>query len=182
MDSNESSFSSYDTDIDSDSSDNYDGSSGSSSSNSASESDYDSSAGTSSSESEGDQTEPSEVEKLSEPLFENAELTLYDSRMLVLHYALKHGLTQAAFQDLLHLLNSHLPEHVNCFTSIYKLKKFFTTIHPSVVAVSKFYCSFCQKLLPSKDDTCNGLHCSSAKVAEFSYVPLTAQLLAKFSG
>lgn len=123
-------------------------------------------------------TVPEDVLK---PLYNNCDLSLLDSRVLLLYYALKHSLTKVAFQDLLQLVNLHLPKDVKVFTSIYMLKKFFTSLNPLVTSKTLFYCSCCLKLL-SSEASCDGMYCTMSKVGQFSYIPITPQLKAKFEG
>ena len=43
------------------------------------------------------------------PLFEGSEMTILDSYLLLYQYALKHSLTKLAFQEMIELVNVHLP-------------------------------------------------------------------------
>ena len=115
-------------------------------------------------------------------LFNNCDLSLLDSRVLLLYYALKHSLTKVVFQDLLQLVNLHLPKDVKVFTSIYMLKKFFTSLNPLVTSKTLFYCSCCLKLLAPDQATCDGMYCTMSKVGRFSYIPIVPKLKAKFEG
>ena len=81
------------------------------------------------------------------PLYDGARISVIDSYILMLQYALKHSLTKKAFEELIKLISVHLPTDTNMSKSIYQLKNFFMQIFPEVVATPYQYCKVCHELL-----------------------------------
>lgn len=59
------------------------------------------------------------------PLYPNAELTSFQSHLLLFQYGLRHSLTTKAFTELLQLLTVHLPRGAKVPKSVHHLKRFF---------------------------------------------------------
>ena len=108
------------------------------------------------------------------PLFEGSEMTVLDSYLLLYQYALKHSLTKLAFQEMIDLVNVHLP-HGARITTIYKLKKFFLEHFQVCKAIVKPYCRKCHHLLISGDTSVCPNGCD-AEISGFVYVPIEEQV------
>ena len=115
------------------------------------------------------------------PLYDGARISVIDSYILMLQYALKHSLTKKAFEELIKLISVHLPTDTNMPKSIYQLKNFFMQIFPEVVATPYQYCKVCHELLTDMRKICSS-GCQSAKIGEFIYVPVGPQLKIKLQG
>jgi len=119
--------------------------------------------------------------KLLTPLFDSSNLTTFDSRLMLLQYSLKHSLTKVAFEDLLKLVNSHLPKGTDVCSSVYKLKQFFSSLNPLVIAEKFYYCEKCYRLTDA-GSLCDGLDCTGSDIGNFSYIPIAAQFENKLKG
>ena len=91
------------------------------------------------------------------PIFHNADITLVTSLLLIMSFALKHNLTDAALHDLLQLIAYFVQTPNICITSLYSFKKFFNTTQQKSTRI--YYCKNCKS--PIEDLL--GLHCSSCK-------------------
>ena len=108
-------------------------------------------------------------------LYDGAVITILESHMLLLQYALRHSLTAKAFSELLTLVSAHLPPGAKAPRSLYMLKQFFVKQFPEVLGSSKVhrYCSVCHRLVQTEVCT-NG--CNAASCKEFLMVPLANQV------
>ena len=115
------------------------------------------------------------------PLYPGANLSVLDSCLLLLQFALRYGLTNKAFSQLIRLVEAHLPSSACCLKSVYKLKEFFVRNFPDVTTTKVYrYCSKCHQLLVDRNP-CGDPECD-ARVDEFLMIPLTEQLNRKLSG
>ena len=112
------------------------------------------------------------------PLFAGAPITVGQSLIAIMTFALTYSLSGVCISDLLGLFCLHcLP--INEFVkSLYKLRKFFNMIGGNVL-VFHHYCVECLRLLESKNSVCPGCNGSGEK-SYFIEVPLLAQLQAMF--
>lgn len=67
--------------------------------------------------SESDEASPgsskvmsSHVKEIDIPLYDGAELSVFDSYLLLYQYAIRHSITQKAFSELITLVSAHLPK------------------------------------------------------------------------
>ena len=58
------------------------------------------------------------------PLYTGGTITLGLSLLLIMSFVTNHGITDAAWQDLLTIISLHCPSNL-CVTSPYKFKQFF---------------------------------------------------------
>ena len=58
------------------------------------------------------------------PLYDRVRISVIDSYILILHYALKHSLTKKAFEELIKVISVHLPTVGNVPKSVYQFKNF----------------------------------------------------------
>ena len=110
------------------------------------------------------------------PLYPDAQLTSFQSHLLLFQYAVRHSLTTKA---LLQLLSVHLPQGARVPKSVYHLKRFFLEAYPEANAVRHYFCACCQRPLPSGDSTCD---CGGGSTAMFITVPLGPQIKRKMEG
>lgn len=64
---------------------------------------------------------------LNNPIYYQSKLTLVTSLILIMSFALKHNLTDAALQDLLQLISHFVPTPNICIHSLHQFKKFFSS-------------------------------------------------------
>jgi len=120
-------------------------------------------------------------DKYFEPLYEGATISIFDSYLFQLQFALRHSLTQKAFKELLELVSLHLPRPNKAPLSVYQLKKFFLNIFSCAKFTPHRYCSSCQHLLSSQEAVCPN-SCLHSRVEEFILLDLESQLKEKLSG
>ncbi|XP_031782868.1 uncharacterized protein LOC103316743 [Nasonia vitripennis] len=73
-------------------------------------------------------------EEVRQPIFEGVSLTKEESDLLIMSYVVRHSLSDVALEDLLELINCHLPEKLNYskyrflkrYPKLSELKSFFT--------------------------------------------------------
>lgn len=117
------------------------------------------------------------------PLYQDAPLTAYHSNLLLFQYALRHGLTNKAFTELLLLMSVHLPRGSKVPKSVHQLKRFFLETYPEAEAVRHFFCFYCQRPLVSHTSVCTGNGCPGGNSpAVFITVPLGPQIKRKLEG
>ena len=117
-----------------------------------------------------------------EPLYDGADISVFDSFLLIFQFALRHSLTSKAFSELLQLLGAHLPLGAKQASSVYSVKKYFLKLFPSAKAQEKRYCGNCHRLLQESDEVCTNQYCSNASVEKFMASPVGPQLKAKMEG
>ncbi|XP_070153698.1 uncharacterized protein [Polyergus mexicanus] len=77
-------------------------------------------------------------EEMRQPIYENCPLTQDESDLLIMSFIIRHGLTDLAFDDLLNLINCHLPITLNFSRHLF-LKKFPKIANMKTI----FYCPEC---------------------------------------
>lgn len=127
--------------------------------NFAAESEAETADNSSSSESEpDDEASPKSGPKtqLDELLYPGSKVTTAESLMMAMGYSLRHCSSKEAMEDLLKLLDAHLPEETEYPTSKYMFLKHFTGSGSS--KMTHFYCSNCSgyigELCPSMGEIC----------------------------
>ena len=115
-----------------------------------------------------------------EPLYEGADVSIFDSHLLLFEFAIRHSLTKKAFSELIDLVATHLPRVAKPPASVYKLKQFFLHIFPDTASVTHKYCSKCHHLFGDHDTVCE--NCCKAKVSQFIEIPISPQLKHKLEG
>ncbi|XP_053397033.1 uncharacterized protein LOC128556331 [Mercenaria mercenaria] len=94
-----------------------------------------------------------------EPLYSNAAISVSETLMLLLTFAIRHCLSFAALNDLLKLVSALCPQPNNVKTSVRKVWAYFGNINSEKVL--HFYCKNCYKHLssriqPQEGTTCGG--------------------------
>ena len=117
--------------------------------------------------------------KHSDPLYYNSKISVLESHLLVFQYAISHGLSKRAFDELLQLIEVLLPPS-KLSKSVYKLKKFFVEVFPDVRTVVYKYCGMCHKRKTNGSVGC--ALCPSNCSEEFVYIPIANQLKSKLEG
>lgn len=103
------------------------------------------------------------LEEFETLLYKGSQVTVLDSYLLLYQYALQHSLTKLAFQELIDLVNVHLPSAE--ISTLYKLQKFFLQQFQLGKPVSK----------PGiGESTCP--NACDATTSRFVYVPLKQQI------
>ena len=120
-----------------------------------------------------------EDDELKTPLYDGADVSVLDSYLLVYQFALKHGLSKMAIDELIRLLSTHLPRSSKAATSLHTLEKYFAQRLEITTEVHR-YCDMCHRLMEAESDRCeNG--CQST-IQTFVAVPIDLQLKKKLEG
>ncbi len=118
---------------------------------------------------------------LKQPLYDGANLSFYESYLMIMQYSLRHALTKQAVSDLLNLVGLHLPAAST--VSLYKLNKFFLDLYEDISFTTHFCCSSCHSLLEATDSTGpNGCVGPPGPAQECLTISLEAQLKRKLKG
>lgn len=116
-------------------------------------------------------------------LYPGAQLSPIQSRLLVFQYAIRHSLTTKAFTELLQLLSVHVPRGAAIPKSVHRLKNYFVESFPEAKANRHFYCSCCQRPIPSTGaPSCSGNGCSGGRPVVFITIPLGPQIKRMMEG
>ena len=113
-------------------------------------------------------------------LYGQSSLSLEESHVLISSYMCCHNLTGQAREDLLQLMQLHLPPCNNLSPSLYTFAK-YTEHTIDIESDYHYYCSVCYFLLPSSDATnCLNRRCNATinkdDMKFFITVPVAAQL------
>lgn len=119
------------------------------------------------------------------PLYDGARLTVAESLLLTMTFAVSYNLTGEALGSLLLLLNLHCLQPNKCLTSLYKFRKYFENLKNPL----KFhrFCSYCFLSVPdAKAEHCTNPLClndlsKQGAVSYFLEIPLLAQVQNLFS-
>ena len=112
----------------------------------------------------------------STPLYEGADITVFESYLLAFQYATRHSLTKKAFEELLQLISIHIPPSAQAPRSVYQLKRFFCGMFPSASPTIHYYCTFCQSKLTEQESNCTTNGCPGKEKGQFISVPLGPQI------
>lgn len=106
------------------------------------------------------QCSSSEIENYTQKVYENASLSSKSSELAIRTFAARHHLTVQALDDLLQLVNIHLPKPNTIPSSVYTLEKNSVLKPVSVEAITHSVCPLCYTVLPSgTTDTCSNSNC-----------------------
>ena len=116
------------------------------------------------------------------PLYEGADLSIFDSYFLAFQFSVRHCLTST---ELLNLLRVHVPTSAKVAKSLYRLKKYFLQLFPHAKCTTHRYCSCC--FSPENEEgncptSTTAGSCDGGKMEEFVSIPLGPQLKNKFEG
>lgn len=111
------------------------------------------------------------------PLFHGAPLSLGESILAILVFALRHKISGVCLADLLKLLSIHLPRPNHFLKTLYRFKKFFKNVGTPLVR--HFYCSTCMGILSSKNSRCTRCP-ESTSPSYFLEIPILDQLRTLF--
>lgn len=87
-----------------------------------------------------------------EPVYDGAQITLGESMLSTLMFAMSNNLTGSAFSELLELLSYHMPRKNKFKKTAYKFYKFFEG--NDTPSTKHYYCSTCTSSLDSADAVC----------------------------
>lgn len=141
--------------------------------------------GTSGSGSEGQEVAEVPHHTALEPLHKChacTAISVFESHLVIYQFCLKYGLSTTAIQELLQLLELHLPG-AKFPTSPYTLKKFFISLFPDLESSIHHYCSVCHRPVDASS-SCTQASCirTGGTKESFISVPLQAQLKRKLEG
>ena len=131
-------------------------------------------------------------------LYESSKLTVFQSYLLIMKYALRHGLTKQALSDLLNLVGMHLPE--SSMISLYRymsyihycprgllwffihrLRKFFLNLYEDISFTKHCCCSVCHRPIGADSDGRCKNGCDGTSLS-FLTIAIEAQLRRKIEG
>ena len=138
--------------------------------------------GTNADDSSGCPTTPAvddAVDPLEQPLYDGADITLWDTYVLLMQHSLRHSLTKQAFSDLLKVVGLLLPS--KCMVSYYKLRKYFLDMYGNIGFSRCYCCATCHSSIPAKGAVC-GNGCADSVPFEFLVLSLESQLKRKLEG
>lgn len=119
-----------------------------------------------------------------EPLHDghlSTTISVFESHLLIYQFCLKHGLSATASQELLQLLELHLPGS-KIPTSPYALRRFFNSLFPDLISSVHYYCSQCHRPIDAQALSCSQRSCHDSTKESFICIPLEAQLKRKLEG
>ena len=113
------------------------------------------------------------------PLYTGAKLTVIESYVKIMKYALRHSLTKQALGDLLTLVDDHLP---TCsIVSLYRLRKLFLQLYEDISFTRHYCCVICHSPLESPSSSCRH-RCGADSTIEFLQIDIQPQLRRRFQG
>ena len=121
----------------------------------------------------------SEDGELKSPLYDGADISVLDSYLLTYQFALKHGLSKVALDELIRLLTAHMPRTSKAATSLHTLEKYFAQ-HLEISTEIHRYCDTCHQLVEAGSDQCAS-GCQST-IRTFVVVPIDLKKKKKLEG
>ena len=116
------------------------------------------------------------MDEESEDLYEDSDVSVLESNLALFQFSIRHQLSGKAFEELLLLFATHLPQNAKCPETVYRLKQFFIDYFSEIAVKSIKYCSVCQDVL-KEDSPCSRPNCqATGSVKEFVILPLGPQL------
>lgn len=113
-------------------------------------------------------------------LYENSSLSVSESSLLLMAFAVRHKLSGVALEDLLELIHLHCPKPNNCITEMKEFQLFFQALkHP---IVKHYYCpNIVCKIYIGNSEPESGFKCSVCatplcRSAYFIEIPVMEQL------
>jgi hypothetical protein len=100
--------------------------------------------------------------------------------LLVYQFALKHGFSKMAIDELIRLLTTHLPRSSKAATSLHTLEKYFEQRLEITTEVHRYCNIMCHRLVEAESDRCES-GCQST-IRTFVAVPIDVQLKKKLEG
>ena len=94
-----------------------------------------------------------------ELLYSNAAMTVSETMILLMTYAIRHSLTYTAFSDLLEIISFICPQPNKCKSSVKQIWKYFGNLDAEKIV--HYYCNFCTQYLcadnpPIETEVCSG--------------------------
>lgn len=90
------------------------------------------------------------AENISQPIFPGSSLTVAQSTALILGYVIRHGVSDLGLQDLLYLIDAHLPRPIH--GSSYFFLEDIDTYKDEKEIQEHYYCTKCYNLLEVNTD------------------------------
>ena len=88
-----------------------------------------------------------EYDPFSVPLYDGADISVFESYFLLFQFAVRHSLTMKSFSELLQVVKVHLPRSAKTPKSVHYLKKYFLSIFPHAKCNVHKYCTACLERL-----------------------------------
>ena len=111
-----------------------------------------------------------------DPVYDGAPISTIASWVVIRDFSVSNSLTDTATQQLLDLIQAHLPQQNHCPRTVYKLKNHCR----KSVSQDQRFCT-CKREIPSGSSSCSRRGCKG-DVCNFSVLPLDKQLQRIFSG
>lgn len=89
------------------------------------------------------------------PLYPNSAITLFQSLILLLLYAIRNALSAKGITELLHLFKVHLPPGTKLPSTVHTLRQYFIRAYPECKGDVHTYCSICHRILPAGEVACD---------------------------
>ena len=115
-----------------------------------------------------------------QPLYSTSGISAFEYHANVLEFSLKHCLTKCAFEDLLKLITSLLPQPNLASPSIYKQNKFFGNFFDKPATEVHQYCTSCHHLFELAEVECPNK--CAGKIERFLLCDIEQQLENTLSG
>lgn len=115
-------------------------------------------------------------------VYAGARLSVAQSAILILTFALRHNITGECFSDLLTLISLHCITTAFIHQSLYKFRTYFSSLKSPIV-FHKF-CVKCERIVDDRDDKCticNSDFTDKNNISYFIEIPLLFQLQQLFS-
>lgn len=124
-----------------------------------------------------DKTEDPQVPTSDKPLYEGAPISIAESAILILTFALRHNLTGECLSDLLTLISLHCVTTSFLHLSLYRFRSYFSVLKAPLL-FHKFCCK-CEFLMDESSDkctVCNSDLNDKSNVSYFVEIPLLFQI------
>lgn len=120
------------------------------------------------------------------PLYQNSPVTVAESSLLLMAFAVRHKLSGLALEDLLELIQFHCPKPNECITELKEFQLFFQALkHP---VLKHFYCpnNICKVYIgtshPESGAKCAVCGTTVSSSSYFIEIPIVEQLRTILSG
>ncbi len=93
------------------------------------------------------------------PLYPKAVITQFQSLVLVLLFAIRHGLSGKGISELLQLFRVHLPPSARLPSTVHTLRRYFLRAYPECQSQAYSYCDLCHRVLQIPQEVCEDPGC-----------------------
>lgn len=123
-----------------------------------------------------------------DPLYQDSPICEKESPLLIHVFTTRHGLSDVAVEDLLHLISLHCPLSNKCTSSLFRYKRITSELtfrNSSCAPAKKYICGMChQETAPGicQNRECNRYDKKGFKPNVLITVPMASQLSQLVSG